>query len=82
MDHAILQYALPFIFDPGNLESRSEQTLHLVKQARYLVVGAKDDVTHTRTLIWVLLTFRVGIIQIAVDSLVIGASGRALRGLR
>jgi len=65
VDHAILQYALPLIFNPGNL-----------------VVGAKDDVTYTWTLIWVLLTFRVRVIQIAVNRLVVGASSRALRRLR
>jgi len=62
VDHAILQYALPLIFDSGNLDSRSEQMLHLPNKPAYFVVGAKHDIAHTWTLIWVLLTFRVRVI--------------------
>jgi len=36
--------------------------LPLVLNSSNLVVGAKDNITHTRSLLWVLLAFRVRII--------------------
>jgi len=59
-----------------------QYALPFVLDPSNLVVGAKDNVAHAWTFIRVLLTFRVRIVQIAVDSFVICAGGRALGRLR
>jgi len=60
VDHAILQDALPLIFNTSNLEWRFRRAYATVSNnAKYLVVSAEHNVAHARALIRILLTFGI-----------------------